>query len=566
MNKWHAIRLWVLVFTLISTAGIVFQVSAAPAAPIEIQISQPDGTTFTVRQWGDEWQNGLETVEGYTILQGDDGWWSYAALDSFGNLSPVLKPGGERRLAGIDSPDGLSLHIRPEKQPSLQGAGEASGLHAQNSGSQPVLVLLVEFSDWTHMYSPTNFASSFFGANGSVKDFYLKASFNKLTLAPATESYNVGGADNDGVIGWLNLGYPHPNTAGNTGIPNQQIVKDALIAADPYINYKSYDKDGNGYIAFDELHIVAVVAGFERSYDNHSPSIWAHRWSLNGVTPPYLDNVVLGDFYHSGGYAQFGEIHGNHQATIGVMAHEFGHDLTWPDLYDTDGSSEGVGEWSIMGSGSWNSTTGYYGSVPALPDAWLKWYQGWINPVPVNGVLSSVMISQSATNPTAYLLGNNPFGVDWDSNNHSGSGEYFLVENRNYTGYDAGLPGCGLLITHIDESVSSGNVNELHPLVKIIEADGKNDLVEKRNRGDTGDPFPGSTNNNLFGYNTTPNSHLYNGEDSQVEVSTTSLCGSSMSTSLRFGNPISYTNFVYLPLITNGGTSAAAKPVRNGDF
>ena len=41
--------------------------------------------------------------------------------------------------------------------------------------------------------------------------------------------------------------------------------------------------------------------------------------------------------------------------TIGVFVHEMGHGF-WnlPDLYDTDGSSEGIGSWSLMAGGSWN--------------------------------------------------------------------------------------------------------------------------------------------------------------------------------------------------------------------
>jgi len=377
MIKWGTIRLIVLILTITAAAGIVSQVSAAPAAPIDIQVSQPDGSTFTARQWGDEWQNGMETAAGYTILKGEDGWWSYAVLEQGGALGPALQAGGERLLVGVDSPEGLPLHIRPEGAAALDSLRESSGLQAQNSGTQPVLVLLASFSDRPGTYTAADFASSFFGTSNSVKDFYLDASFNQLTLAPATENY---GTVNDGVIGWLNLGYNHPNTGSSTNTNNQWIVKYALEDADPFINYAAYDTNGDGYIALNELHLIVVVAGYERSYTNlYSPSVWAHRWDLYDVGTITLDGKVLGDWRY-GGYAQFGEMHATHQATIGIMAHELGHDLTWPDLYDTDYSSEGVGNWSIMGGGSWNFSSGYDGNSPALPDAWLKWYQGWITP------------------------------------------------------------------------------------------------------------------------------------------------------------------------------------------
>ena len=75
-----------------------------------------------------------------------------------------------------------------------------------------------------------------------------------------------------------------------------------------------------------------------------------------------------------------------------------------------------------------------------------------------------------------------PSGVDWLFNSHSGTGEYFLVENRQHeAGYDDGLPGCGLLIWHVDESViydNTANGNENHALVWLEQADGLNELAE----------------------------------------------------------------------------------------
>jgi M6 family metalloprotease-like protein len=562
-----------VLLALIMAVCLVTFAEAAPAAPIDTVLTQPNGTTFIARQWGDEWQNGYETKEGYTILQLDDGWWVYAGTVDGKALTPALLE-NETMVVGQVSPDDLTPYLRPQAvltPTSMQTLMVNHDPMTPNTGTQPVLVLLVSFSDRSGTYTAANFASSMFGASNSVKDFYLDSSFNQLTLAAATETY---GTANDGVIGWLNLGYPHPNTGASTSTANQTIVKNALIAADPYVNYASFDTDGNGYISNKELHLVVVVAGYEYSMTGSpAPSIWAHRWNLNNVTPPMLDGKILGDYNYSGGYAQFGEIHSDsvnpqHQATIGVMAHELGHDLTWPDLYDTDNSSEGVGNWSIMGSGSWNYVT-TLGDSPAMPDAWLKWYQGWIAPTAVNGTLTGASFAQAESNAKAYLLRPNPGGVDWNFYITSGMGEYFLVENRQKTGYDAGLPGCGLLIWHIDESVAynnSANANEYHPLIKLIEADGLNQLVTKVNRGDPGDPFPGSTVNRTFTYSSTPNSRLYSGADSLATVTNISTtCAATMTADLAYTGAV--TSFLqYLPVVMGGMMVVPTDPIRNGTF
>lgn len=549
MNRKFLIILIGVMGALVISIGMVSAVSASPAAPIDHTLEQPDGATFTARQWGDEWLNGFETLGGYTIMQEVNGWWVYAKESSEGSLVPALI-GTQSLKVGVLSPVGLQTHIRPQLSDPTYKLSTQSVSRMTNSGIQPTLVLLASFSDRGGTYTAANFAASMFGASNSVRDYYMDASFNTLMLDPASETH---GTVNDGVVGWLNLGYVHPNTGGSTGTANQQLVKDALTAADPYINYAAYDTNMDGYISSNELHIVVVVAGFEAAYSTDTPNVWAHHWNLNNLTLPVLDGKTLGDYYNNGGYAQFGEIHFNHPATIGIMIHELGHDITWPDLYDIDGSSEGVGEWSIMSSGNWNSTGGnYLGTSPSLPDAWLKWYQGWITPTVVNGTLNSASIPQAETNATAYLLAPNPGGVDWDFYNHSGAGEFFLVENRQLTGYDAGLPGCGLNIWHIDESVTStnsANANEYQPLVKMMEADGLNELVLKVDRGDAGDPFPGSTVNRTFDYNSTPNSRLYSGADSLTAVTSISNCAIIMTADLSY---INLTTYNYLSLILHG--------------
>ncbi|GEM_PF-1037751 len=533
------------------------RVAAAPAAPIDFTLTQPDGTTsFTARQWGDEWNHGIETADGYSILQAEDGWWVYAGAQVDGSLAPALNGSGVRKV-GIDSPEGLPLHLRPGEMkvnPYAMSVMFADGIHApeyQNIGNEPVLVILAQYSDHPGYYAYGNFATEWFGASNSVKDFYLDNSFNQLNLVAATET---SGTANDGVVGWVTLGATHPESDGTfTDTEDNQLARDAIIAAGPYIDYAYYDTNpADGYISQWELHIFVIVAGHEASYQATTPYIWAHNWSIDGyygVTAPTVDGVVVGNGSQGGGYSAVGEIHGDnttyHQATMGTMIHELGHDLSNPDLYDTVGYSEGVGEWSVQGSGNWNYVSGFQGTSPAFFDAFIKSYQGWITPTAVSGTLSNQAIPQAETNAVAYQLRPNPGGIDWEFYVQSGTGEYFLVENRQNdsgAGYDDGLPGCGLLIWHIDETVTytnAANGNRDDPLVAVEQADGSNDLYWGYNRGDTGDPYPGTSANYNFNSGTTPNSNLYSGSASQVTVHVDSTtCSSSMQADLTYATPV----------------------------
>jgi immune inhibitor A len=559
--------------TLLCAFLFIDQVQASPAAPVDFTVTQPDGTTFTARQWGDEWNNGIETSEGYSITQQEDGWWVYAAPQADGLLGPALFE-NLPQMVGVDSPEGLALHMRPTVVNENPNSPAAMGITSPSLESPEAptlttvktLVLLADFNNTTPAYTPTSFQTLMFGTGtGSVRDFYRDTSFNNMDIIPAGEDC---GTSDDGITDWTELPYNHPNTGRSIGTDNYDIVKDVLVANNGCINFSTFDTNANGYIETSELAIVVVVAGYERSYSSaYSPSIWAHQswltWATGGA--PQLDGKWIGEYGH-GNYAQFGEQHGTHQATIGIMAHEFGHVINWPDLYDTDLSSEGVGDWSIMGGGSWNGLTNS-GDSPAMADAWLKWYQGWITPTVVSGTLNNQAIAQAETNATAFLLRPNPGGVDWRFFDHSGTGEYFLVENRQYAGYDAGLSGCGLLIWHIDETVTednSANGDETHALVWLEQADGLNELAGTGDRGDTGDPWPGATSKYNFNYSTVPNSRLYNRVDSQVAVHVDSTaCGASMQADLTYPAPL-HVN-LYLPLAKRG-FPATSGTIPNGNF
>ena len=64
---------------------------------------------------------------------------------------------------------------------------------------------------------------------------------------------------------------------------------------------------------------------------------------------------------------------------VGVFAHEYGHDLGLPDLYDTSGpASSAVDFWDLMSSGSHSGPI--FQSMPTHMGLWDKWVLGWANP------------------------------------------------------------------------------------------------------------------------------------------------------------------------------------------
>jgi immune inhibitor A len=134
---------------------------------------------------------------------------------------------------------------------------------------------------------------------------------------------------------------------------------------------------------------------------------------------------------------------------------------------------------------------------------------GYLTPTNITSNRTGVNIPTAAISQTAYRL--------WS--NGSGGTEYFLIENRQKTGYDTYLPGAGLLIWHVDEN-RSGNSAECkqinnwqcgsnHYRVALEQADNQLDLENKSNRGDSGDPFPGSATKRTFTFTTAPNSSSY---------------------------------------------------------
>ena len=253
-----------------------------------------------------------------------------------------------------------------------------------------------------------------------------------------------------------------------------------------------------------------------------------------------------------------------HMSTIGIMAHEIGHDIGFPDLYDTDYSSSGIGGWSLMSGGSWNSVgTDQPGTTPAGLDAFSKSYQGWITPIPVVGALTGAALPTAATSPTTYRLGDNRNGVDWKFETHRGKGEYFLVENRQPVGFDAGLPACGVIVYHVDERVTStneANADDTHRLVDVEEADGTTSMDGYPYQGSAADVFPGSSGHVDFSDATLPPATLYSGHPSGAAMHVDGGCATTISA--NFFTPLP--NDAFASAIGLTGTHGSVTGANNG--
>ena len=113
-------------------------------------------------------------------------------------------------------------------------------------------------------------------------------------------------------------------------------------------------------------------------------ALWAHRWYAYGT-----DAGKTGPSYNKAGGTQIGDTGmwvGDYtmqpeNGGLGVFAHEYGHDLGLPDLYDTTNTAENsVGFWSLMSAGSWLGTgKDSIGNLPGDMTAWDKLQLGWLD-------------------------------------------------------------------------------------------------------------------------------------------------------------------------------------------
>ena len=483
---------------------------ATSAYPGVISYRQPDGQTVQIRLYGDERCHYGRTLDGYTLLKDSRGFLVYATKDSNGDMVPsaVAAADIDRRDAAARSflgrtPrrlmfSGGQVRAMAPAVKSPAGAPPRKSAGRSAVGDRRVLVILVNFSDneftktrqdFEQLMNATGYSQD--GARGSVNDYFREASGGKLNLtADVVGPYKLS----------REMAYYGRNIAGYANDANaQDMAEEALSLADADVDFSRYDADGDGVI--DGVHII--YAGFGEEAGGGGDCIWAHKSTVYGT----YDGVSAGS------YSCSPELRGNGGSgitRIGVICHELGHVLGCMDYYDTDyatnGEYGGTGQWDIMGSGNWNGG----GATPAGFNPYVRCYDfGWQTPVELS-------------EPGTVTIGNGEqtvYRLDTKS-----KGEFFLFENRQQQGFDAGLPGHGLMVYrvrvdgsgtvvgHAYNTINASHPQNMYPVSAGCLYDLPNSTPESY--GDVNSsscPFPGTVGKTLFSDETTPSSRSLDG-------------------------------------------------------
>ncbi len=318
--------------------------------------------------------------------------------------------------------------------------------------SIPMLGILVSYSNQQIVSSDSVWKDKLFGTSDhQLNHYYGEVSNYQFQFARATES---SGTLNDGIVS-VTLNKNHPDTSIDNFFDFEKSVypdlKTALESIDNEVDFSNYDSDGNGFITPDELLLTFIIAGYEDAYEGkHVPNaVWGHQYCTNSSSTALLDGVSLMGCQNNGNFAIFGERHNidePHDATVGIIAHELGHStFSLPDLYNTTGSSGGIGYFGIMGAGTWTraNSSEFHGNTPTHFSAWSKVFMKWVTPVELKGYST---LKETASDE--YKIIKVPISANY----------YYLIENRNNSGYDRGLYSLtgefngGIAIWHINEN------------------------------------------------------------------------------------------------------------------
>lgn len=476
--------------------------NAVPAKKLQKVITLANGTQVSVELRGDEYLSWWEGTDGtaYRTTATDENVFEAFDLEA-------QKPAAAARRARTEQ--GRVARLARVKN-SLKGADDKmrglGGDHITYKGVKKGLVVLVDFKNkkfadghdleyYKNVINGKDFSDEKEGYVGSVRDYFLAQSNGQFELdfdvvGPVTMSKNYGYYGNDGAYQKDEKVY--------------EMIKEACDGIKDKVNLKNYDWDGDG----EADQVFFLYAGLGQASGGSAGTIWPHESELR-----YWPCGVLS--YPTGKintYACANELQPETQgssryisAGIGTICHEFSHCLGFADMYDTSGGGGyGMSVFDVMDQGSYNGN----GFVPCNYTAFERIYAGWVEAIELDAP-ATVKDMKSVSD----------YGRPFIMYNYKNTNEYFLMENRQNTGWDEGLYGSnGLLITHVNyvpsrwanNSVNS-SAEKIQQCCTVVNADGSRENTQYSLQGDL---YPyevkGVTMNDEFTDDSEPAAKLYN--------------------------------------------------------
>ena len=474
--------------------------NAVPAKKRQQVITLPTGTQVSVGLRGDEYLSWWEGTDGtaYRTTATDENVFEAFDLEA-------QKPAAAARRARTEQ--GRVARLARVKN-SLKGADDKmrglGGDHITYKGVKKGLVVLVDFKNkkfadghdleyYKNVINGKDFSDEEEGYVGSVRDYFLAQSNGQFELdfdvvGPVTMSKNSGYYGNDGAYQKDEKVY--------------EMIKEACDGIQDKVNLKDYDWDGDG----EADQVFFLYAGLGQASGGSPGTIWPHESELR-----YWPCGVLS--YPTGKintYACANELQPETQgssryisAGIGTICHEFSHCLGFADMYDTTGGGGyGMSVFDVMDQGSYNGN----GFVPCNYTAFERIYAGWVEAIELESP-ATVKDMKSVSD----------YGRPFIMYNYKNTNEYFLLENRQNTGWDKGLYGSnGLLIVHVNYVPSrwaNNSVNASNEKIQcctVVNADGSRENTQYSLQGDL---YPyevkGVTMNDEFTDESEPAAKLY---------------------------------------------------------
>lgn len=473
--------------------------NAIPAKKLQKVITLTNGTQVSVELRGDEYLSWWEGTDGtaYRATADEN---VFEAFDL-----EAQKPAAAARRARAEQ--GRVARLARVKN-SLKGADDKmrglGGDHITYKGVKKGLVVLVDFKNkkfadghdleyYKNVINGKDFSDEEEGYVGSVRDYFLAQSNGQFELdfdvvGPVTMSKNYGYYGNDGAYQKDEKVY--------------EMIKEACDGIQDKVNLKDYDWDGDG----EADQVFFLYAGLGQASGGSAGTVWPHESELR-----YWPCGVLS--YPTGKintYACANELQPETQgssryisAGIGTICHEFSHCLGFADMYDTTGGGGyGMSVFDVMDQGSYNGN----GFVPCNYTAFERIYAGWVE---------AIELIDPAT--VKDMKSVSDYGRPFIMYNYKNTNEYFLMENRQNTGWDKGLYGSnGLLIVHVNYVPSrwaNNSVNSSAEKIQcctVVNADGSRENTQYSLQGDL---YPyevkGVTMNDEFTDESEPAAKLY---------------------------------------------------------